>query len=228
METVLVTGEIYHIFNRSIADYKIFNQEEDFLRFVEALRFYQNIKNSSSFSQFIKSKKRNSKSEMKVLNGDNRIVEIIAYCIMPTHTHLILKQLIDNGISTFMNNLLNSYTRYFNLKHNRKGPLWEGRFKRVLIKSDEQLLHLTRYIHLNPVTAYLVNNPEDWLASSYKEYIEPKIKFPICKFEGLIDIKPEKYKEFVKDRISYQRELTKIKDLLLEPIQPTRLTYAVE
>ena len=71
-----------------------------------------------------------------------------------------------------MGDILNSYSRYFNTKQKRKGPLWEGRFENVLIKTDEQLLHLTRYIHLNPVTAYLVDQAKDWQASSYNEYLE--------------------------------------------------------
>jgi putative transposase len=79
---------------------------------------------------------------------------------MPTHIHLVLRQLKDGGISKFMSNILNSYSRYFNIKHNRKGPLWEGRFRKVLVGSDEQLLHLTRYVHLNPVTACLVDKPK--------------------------------------------------------------------
>ena len=70
-----------------------------------------------------------------------------------------------------MRRLLNSYTRYFNEKIKRKGPLWEGRFKKVLVNSDEQLLHLTRYVHLNPVSAGIVEKPEDWPCSSYREYI---------------------------------------------------------
>ncbi len=78
---------------------------------------------------------------------------------MPTHIHLILKQLKEDGISAYMSKILNSYTCYFNRRTKRKGPLWESRFKRVEVTSDEQLLHLTRYIHLNPVTAHIVEEP---------------------------------------------------------------------
>ena len=116
-----------------------------------------------------------------------------------------------------MNNILNSYSRYFNLKHRRKGPLWEGRFKRILVRNDEQLLHLTRYIHLNPTTSYLVNRPEEWNWSSFKEYIrDASANDGICGYSNVLDINPSSYKKFVEDRISYQRELAKIKDLLLD------------
>jgi len=141
---------------------------------------------------------------------------------MPTHLHLVLKQLTEHGISEFMSLILNSYTRYFNTRHHRKGPLWEGRFKDVRVKTDEQLLHLTRYIHLNPVTAYMVGRPEEWGDSSYGEYISG-VKDPICEFKGLLNIDPVRYKTFVEDRADYQRRLGDIKRLLLEePCAPQK------
>jgi len=210
----LVTGEIYHIFNKSIAGFEIFNSDTDLLRIKNVIRYYQVENNLISFSNFIKTKQ--NVSRLYFLEEDP-LVTIIAYCIMPTHLHLVIKQLKDDGIEKFITNILNSYSRYFNIKHNRKGPLWEGRFKSVLVKSDEQLLHLTRYLHLNPVTSYLVKKPEEWNISSYKEYLsEVKAENALCQYNDIIDINPKKYKEFVEDRISYQRELAKIKDTMLE------------
>ena len=90
-------------------------------------------------------------------------------------------------------------------------------YKNVLIETDEQLLHLTRYIHLNPVTAYLIDNPKDWFASSYKEYLsEVTGDNKICNYADFLEIKPNLYKDFVEGNISHQRELAGIKDLLLE------------
>ncbi|OGW71290.1 MAG: hypothetical protein A2047_04340 [Omnitrophica bacterium GWA2_41_15] len=145
------------------------------------------------------------------------MIQIICYCFMPTHIHLVLKQLKDNGISDFMMHILNSHTRYFNIKHNRKGPLWESKFKKVLVDSDEQLLHLTRYIHLNPVTACIVNKPEEWRYSSYNEYVsDGTVTDGICEYKNILDINSFSYKKFVENRISYQRELAKIKGLMLD------------
>lgn len=208
---LLITGEIYHIFNKSIAEFKIFNNTSESFRMLEEMRYYQKQGNSFSFSRFSKLENANYLSE------DKKAVEIIAYCIMPTHIHLVLKQLKDKGITFFMNNILNSYSRYFNLKHKRKGPLWEGRFKRVLVEDDEQLLHLTRYIHLNPVTAYLVDDPLKWETSSYKEYVcGGNLKDGICRYEDVLVIDTVSYKRFVEDRISYQRELAKLKHIIFE------------
>ncbi|MBU2530527.1 MAG: hypothetical protein KKD35_05755, partial [Elusimicrobia bacterium] len=91
----------------------------------------------------------------------------------------------------------------------------QGRFKNRLVETDEELLHLTRYVHLNPVTAYLVNKPEDWKYSSYSEYVSDTNE-GICDFSDVIAITLDKYKEFTEDNISYQRELSKIKNLILE------------
>lgn len=201
---------IFHVFSRSIAEYVIFKKDEDYLRFIELLKFYK-FKRKLSFSHYF----RMAEAEKSKIYKGEKIVKIIAYCLMPTHIHLILSDEIENGISIFMKNLLDSYSRYFNTKMKRKGPLWESRFKSVLIETDEQLLHLTRYIHLNPVTAYLVEKPENWKFSSYLEYLN-QVNEKICEYEEMIELVGEKYKKFVEDGISYQREMAKIKKLIFE------------
>lgn len=213
----LETDSVYHVFNKSIADFKIFNEKKDFLRIFEVAKYYQFEKVPLSFSRFIRARKERKKifSNSFLLEKNNKLVEIIAYCFMPTHIHLALKQVKDNGISVFMNKVLDSYTRYFNLSHKRKGPLWEGPFKNVLVESDDQLYHLTRYIHLNPVTAYLVDKSEDWDFSSYREYLGIA-KDKVCKYDDLFEIDTASYKKFVEDRVSYQRELQRIKILMLD------------
>ena len=215
----LKTTEIYHVVNRSIAGYTIFNNNHEFFRMLSAIRYYQRKNPEISFSKLFEpdSDGKKSSCDFGVLQSNEKLVDIVSYCLMPTHFHLILKQLVDNGISTFINNVANSYSRYFNLKHKRKGPLWEGRFKSILVKSDEQLLHLTRYIHLNPVTAFILNAPEKWPMSSYTEYLSlTEENDRICNYHTILNIEPSAYKKFVEDRISYQRELAKVKDLLLE------------
>lgn len=205
----VVTGEIYHVYSKSIAEYIIFNNDFEYSRMREVIEYYRVERPFTSFSRL---KKRNT--QVKQLDA-KRLVQIICYCIMPTHIHLVLKQMEDKGISVFMSNVLNSYSRYFNIKHNRKGPLWESSFKKVPVENDAQLLHLTRYVHLNPVTAYIVDKPEDWRWSSYQEYISGN-KDGICNYDSVVDINPEGYRKFVEDGISYQRELAKIKGMMLE------------
>jgi putative transposase len=84
-----------------------------------------------------------------------------------------------------------------------------------LVETDEQLLHLTRYLHLNPTTAYLVDNPQDWPYSSYQQYIN-EAQPGLCKFSDLIELDNQQYRQFVADNLDYQRQLKYIKDLIIE------------
>lgn len=150
-------------------------------------------------------------------NDNDLLVQLISFCVMPTHFHLILQQEQDQGIVKFISKVLNSYSKYFNQRHKRNGPLWSSRFKSVHIINDEQLLHLTRYIHLNPTSAGLVERPEEWEYSSYKQFIKKEDHvYQLCKHEHLLDIEPRQYKKFVDDGKSYQRNLSIIKKLIIE------------
>jgi len=214
----LVNNEFYHICSKSIAGYIIFNNDREFFRMLALLKYYQIEVVPARFSHFIKNigiKGFDAKFE-KSFDKKNRLVRIVAYCLMPTHVHLILEQLKDEGISRYMSNVLNSYSRYFNTLHKRKGPLWQGRFKSILVDGEEQLVHLTRYIHLNPTTSQIVRAPQEWIYSSYREYLERNDEQKFCLFDDVLEISAGEYKKFCEDRISYQQELAKIKSLVLE------------
>lgn len=202
---------IWHVFNRSIADFRIFNIPADYKRFILAMDFYRyKDENKTSLSNVIYFNKDLPFDKSK------RFIKIISYCIMPNHYHIIVDDNDSGMLSKYMSNLENSYTRYFNLAHKRKGPLWESRYKKVPVTKNEHFIHLTRYIHLNPVTAYICSKPEDYKYSSYKEFLSGQEN--LCDFKYLMPegFKPEVYKDFVNDRISYQRELSKIKHLIFD------------
>ncbi len=211
----LVNDHFYHVLNRSIAKYVIFNDEQDYFRFIEIINLYRFPAFSYSYSAFLNLSPYAQKAFLLQLDKSNPIIDIVSFSVMPTHFHLFLKQNTDRGISSYVSRVLNAYTRYFNTKYHRKGPLWEGRFKSVLVDNDAQCLHLTRYIHLNAVSAGVVERPEDWKYSSYLEYINERTD-GICDIEGLFDFTSKSYKIFVNDRIDYQKTLSKIKKILLE------------
>ena len=209
-KTILASDETYHIYNRSIAGYQLLKYKRNLDRFTDILWYYQYAKPPLRFSQYIES------SEKPKLRGD-KLIDVLCYCLMPNHFHLVLTQLTKEGISIYINRLLNSYSRYFNVRHSRKGPLWEGRFKRKRVGSNEQLLHLSRYVHLNPVTDLMVENPVDYHYSSYREYLkltEPRISDP-TKVLGK-SYSPERYQKFVLDQKDYQRRLNEIKSVLID------------
>lgn len=126
---------------------------------------------------------------------------------MPNHFHIIVKQQQDKGIYELLSKLSNSYTKYFNTKYNRVGPLFQGEFKAVEVETDEQLVHLSRYIHLNPVAASLVGKIEDYPWSSYLEYTNDTDS--ICSIQDVLAFFKGRsfYQKFVEDQISYAKQL---------------------
>lgn len=208
--TPLVNNEIYHVFNRGVAKLPIFNNRRDYSRFLETIYYYQFQGPKPQFSQLKRFKKLDFEKNPK-------IVEVLCYCLMPNHYHFMLRQLQDNGISEFINKLTNSYTKYYNTKHERVGPLLQGQFKAIRISSDEQLIHLSRYIHLNPSTAYLVKNLKEYTYSSYPTYLNLKIDLIPTKELILSFFKTiQKYEQFVLDQADYAKTLKEIGYLTLE------------
>lgn len=211
----LISGQCYHIFNRSIAGFVICNNALEYDRLFELFELHRFANFEYRFAMFSQLEKELKQAIRKKLAQENDVlVEIVAYCLMPTHFHLILKQTTENGITKYISRVSNSFSKYFNARHHRQGPLWTGHFKSVLIEDDQQLLHLSRYIHLNPTSANLVENPKKWLFSSMGEYLGASSG--ICNFQGLMDISPQNYEKFVLDQKDYQRELSKIKALLID------------
>jgi putative transposase len=207
---------VYHIFNKSIAGYEIFHKPSDYQRFIWMMRFFMLPNISTTFSNYFRDHETSMSTKLAELaQQETSPIQWIAYCLMPTHFHFVVHQNQKDAISIFMQKLLNSYTLYFNHRHRRKGPLWVGRFKHVECETNEQLLHLTRYVHLNPVTAHLVSKPEDWFATSYHEYLG-QVDEKICHPEKYWQMHPNAYQRFVHQYIDAQRELAKIKHLMLD------------
>lgn len=204
----LVNDQFYHVYNRGVEKRRIFDNRRTYTRFLQAVSYYQLVGPKPKFSNFIKYKSFEP-------NPNKKIAEIICYCLMPNHFHFLVKQLKEGGVSEFISKLTNSYTKYYNIKFNRIGPLLQGRFKAVLMESDEQLMHISRYIHLNPVSSFLVQKPEDYEWSSYNEYLNGK---RMCAKEEILSFfkSVKDYKKFIDDQIDYAQKLELIKHQLLD------------
>ena len=204
--TPLVTGEYYHIFNRGNDKRDIFTKPRDFRRFLQTFYYYQFTGPKPSFSKFAKSDLNSFKPD-----PEKKLVDILCYCLMPNHFHFLVKQLKDNGVSIFLSQISNSYTKYFNIKYTRVGALLQGVFKAVRIETDAQLIHVSRYIHLNPVVSGLIMKPEEYQWSSYPEYITQNPFF--CSINEIMSLfkSPQKYREFVEAQIDYGTTLEILK-----------------
>lgn len=128
----------------------------------------------------------------------------------------MIKQVKDGGITEFISKFSNSYTKYFNTKHNRVGALFQGQLKAVLIENDEQFLHVSRYIHLNPLASFLVKDLDDYEWSSYYAYINNIDG--TCNKEEILGhfTSPQAYRQFVLDQAEYAQQLEIIKHLLMD------------
>jgi putative transposase len=215
----LVTGQYYHIFNRGVNKQPIFINGSDFRQALESMKFYQFVV-SMKFS-ILKTLTVAERSRLWArLESTSRNVEIVAYCLMPNHYHLLLKQSNHEGLYNFVASWQKSYSRYFNIKYRRIGPLFQGRFKAVRIEDDRQLLHVSRYIHLNPYTSYIVNAAENvvrYRRSSLHEYLyesDERIVTPEIVLNHFREL--ELYKQFVVDYADYERTLKQIKHLMVE------------
>lgn len=211
--TNFVNQNYYHLYNRGVAKQKIFSSDGDYEHFLKTFGFYLEKSPKTKLSHA-------DEKEIKILNitrPKKPLVMVLGYCLMPNHFHLLVKQLSDNGISIFMRRSLDSYTRYFNTRYERIGPLYQGRFKAICVENDEQLLHLSRYIHLNPFLGHLTQKPNDYPWSSYHFYLNNQT-LRLCNPKFILDVAGSKkeYEEFVNDYASYLQAQEKLDKLLLE------------
>ena len=207
------TGEFYHVYNRGIEKRKVFMDDKDYYRFLESLREFNCEKPVGSL-RFMKQMRQDN----LIKEGDHgeKIVRIIAYCLNPNHYHLLLKQLVDGGISEFLKRM-GGYTKYINEKYDRSGVLFQGKSKKKQIKSSYLLSHMSAYINGNPeIHGYA--KAEHWPWSSCRHYLGHE-KSDICSiheimkdFNGLSE-----YKRHLSQVIKESGQIKKeIKTFLLE------------
>ena len=139
----LFAGQTYHIYNRGVNYGDIFFDRANWLFFLRRLRDYCPAERAA----------------------------VLAYCLMPNHFHLVVRCEVDQFGLVAMQPFAVSYTKAINKQEGRVGPLFQGPFQARPVTSDGDLLHLSRYVHLNPVAAGFVARPEEWEFSSYREYV---------------------------------------------------------
>ncbi|MEK7227342.1 MAG: transposase [Patescibacteria group bacterium] len=160
--TPFVSGEYYHLYNRGNSKQKIFLDEADYNRFLKLL-FLCNSKLNINFRNIIDITK-----DIFDFDRDEMLVDIGAFCLMPNHFHLLVREGKDNNVSLFMKKLMTAYVMYFNKKYERTGALFEGKFKSEHAGEDNYLKYLFSYIHLNPVKLI---DPK-WMANGIKDKIK--------------------------------------------------------
>lgn len=219
-KNLLVTGEIYHIFNRSVAREPIFINSRDYKRALELIDFYRFTDTYIRFSFYNRMKYHQKSDFIYSLYSTPKLVDIFAFCFMPNHFHFLVKQNVDGGITKFIRIFQNSYAKYLNTKIDRPGAVFQAMFKTRRIESEEQLLHVFRYINLNPVTGYVIPtlaNLNQYPWCSYADYTnKAKNIFLNTDFLNKLFKNREQLEKFHSDQVNYQRTLKLIEHLLME------------
>jgi len=171
----------YHIYNRGVEKRKIFLDDIDYRVFLSYLKEYLLPKDTNTLITILsnpKSSPKNKHDATKLLRMNNFFgdITLISHCLMPNHFHFLIHQNTPNAMDSFMNSIGTRYTMYFNRKNQRVGTLYQGVYKAVLIRTDEQLLQISRYIHRNSLELALKGlafkgSPFMIQPSSYPEYI---------------------------------------------------------
>ena len=173
---------LYHITSRGNDRKRIFSRDSDYKKFLEYL-----LENKDRYKYYV-----------------------YAYVLMSNHYHLLIETTQPN-LSRIMHSLNTAYTVYFNIKHKKTGHLFQGRYKSIIVDKQNYFMELTRYIHLNPVKAKIVECPEDYKWSSYRAYLQRKGDGYIDKdkIREYTELTPKEYKEFIKSSIGDKEDIYK-------------------
>ncbi|HSX18812.1 MAG TPA: transposase [Candidatus Saccharimonadales bacterium] len=186
----------YHVYNRGVEKRRIFEETRDYQRFVNYFKLY--------LSPIESLRREDPLLRSSIVNANlSDQVDLLAYCLMPNHFHILLKQRTKDGMTKLMRQISTGYSMYFNKKYERVGALFQGIFKACLVENEDYLLHLSRYIHQNPkdrgvslsdfqwssYSAYMRKSEQEWLkpqdilgyfsttnaANSYKNFVEENL-----------------------------------------------------
>ena len=172
-------GQYYHVYNRGVAHQTIFLTKDNYLFLMRSIK------------EFLPDYK----------------LSFIAYCLLPNYYHFLIRVNADDQLSPFLQRLFNRYTQAFNKQQSRTGTLFEGRAQCKLVDTNEYVLQLARYIHLNPVHAGLAIHPQDWEFSNFREWAGTR-NGALVDNEFVRDFfpKPKEYEAFVLADISEEME----------------------
>lgn len=201
---IYVTNGYYHIYNRGVEKRTVFEDQQDYKVFLGYLKYsLSEPPNRNKFTKTFTLKGEPFKGVPRLPKNYSNKIELLAYCLMPNHFHLLIKQNDSFSIMSFMNSIITRYTMYFNKKHDRVGSLFQGVYRAVLINDEPYLLHLSRYIHLNPFEytkdlMFAYSSYVDYLGLRKTKWLKPGIVLNLFKNRVGIEFKKiNNYKDFV-------------------------------
>jgi len=231
-KTPFVPDEYYHIYSRTILNVPEFRDNRNAERLAQAFLITNSTKSSEAFLFLKNNKNVTINDALEIVRQGEKLVDVLCYCIMPDHYHLLLKELKEGGISNFIRKSNISIAKYVNIKNDRRGPLFESRFNSKHIDTNEYLVHLSLYIHLNPLDfisgrAWRENKLKGWPGekkklleypwSSLKSYLDDNHRDPIISGTEIITDQFDNNKDYELFLQDWSEEsINKIRDFLLE------------
>ena len=192
----------YHIYNMGVAKNDIFLDDADYRMFV----YYLDVYTTPSESVNTRFPGLSARLRSKNLGEE---VKLIAYSLLPNHFHLVIKQKSSSAMPQLLKQLTNGYTMYFNTKYNRRGRIFNGRYRATLIESEYLLVQMVRYVHINCSLSKPGVNFKDYEWSSYKNPLTPNELLNRYRLPG-------EWEKFHEDYEAFQVNLPKIKNLVIE------------
>jgi putative transposase len=199
---VFASNCFYHIYNRGVNKNNIYADKQDYQTFLYYIKKYLSPPPPHQINN----------------NNLNKDLQLVCYCLMPNHYHLLIHQKTPNAITDFIRRLATNYSMYFNHKHKRVGSLYEGVYKAVPVQTDEQLIHLSRYIHLNPNSyhTYPYSSYNYYLSKNKPLWLHPEYVLKI--FSEDINKAQESYRGFIK-QYSEKAKVTPKKESIIDSIR---------
>ena len=195
----------YHVYNRGVAKQDIFLDKQDYKTFLSYLKIYLSKKDDSQ-----------KIAPTRQLKNFFEELTLLAYCLMPNHFHLLVWQKNQRTMANFMRSIGTKYSRYFNKKYHRVGPVFQSRYKAVLVTEENQFIYLSKYIHRNPLPTR--TDLVGYKYSSYQNYLGLFNQTWLNTSEILSYFSKtnsgESYKKFVEE--IDERDLLIIKDTMLD------------
>jgi len=225
---IMNMNDIYHVLSRGVDKRKIFLNKQDYFRFVHNLFVLNNqdVVYTTHYNKTVDLRCPQIQKKPRKL-----LVNIHVFCLMPNHYHLLLSPRIEDGIPRFMKKINMAYAKYFNQKYNRKGTLFESRYKSIEVINESHFYYLPYYIHFNPLDLKF----SEWRKGELKDYKEAtkllenyywsshldymgKKNFPsVTNRKFLLEVfnGEEGYKKSIDQRLK-DLELEDLKELILE------------
>lgn len=198
----------YHVYNRGVEKRNIFEDSQDYAVFLKNLK----IALSPQATDKLKPQGASLRFQTWEINrrkNFSKNIDLLAYALMPNHFHFLIKQKQKESMESFMRSLMTKYSIYFNKKYDRVGKLFQGHYKAIMIENDSYLLHLSRYIHLNPseISEDLINtysSYSDYLQITNTSWVNTEIILPFFNQQTSPDfIKATSYKQFVEGNSTF-------------------------